>query len=69
MFRLRNGSDGGTQEGRSSICWIRWFKPVGWKDRQIRPFIQRPRGDEDPVIGNKLIEPILPRKSSSEIIR
>jgi hypothetical protein len=60
---------GGTQKGRSSICWIRWFKPVGWKNRQIRSFIQKPRGDEDPACGNKLIDPILPRKASSEIIR
>jgi hypothetical protein len=35
---LRGGSDGGTQKGRSSTCWNRWFKPVGGKDRQIRSF-------------------------------
>jgi hypothetical protein len=38
---------GGTQKGRSSICWIRWFKLVGRKDRQIRPFISMLRSDEE----------------------
>ncbi len=60
---------GGTQKGRSAICWIRWFKLVGGRDRQIRPFISTPRSDEDPVYGNKLIDPMLPRKASSEITR
>ena len=65
---LRGESDGGTQKGRSSTCWIRWFKLVGWKDRQIRSSL-RPRSDEDPACGNKLIDPILPRKASSENVR
>ena len=31
--RLR---EGGTQKGKSSVCWNRRFKPVGREDRQIR---------------------------------
>ena len=32
-------SEGVTKEGRSAGCWMSWFKLVGGKDRQIRPFI------------------------------
>ena len=60
---------GGTQKGRSSICWIRWFKLVGGKNRQIRSFIQRREAMRMRLWRNKLIDPILPRKASSEIIR
>ena len=70
MFRFDEARViGGTQKGRSSICWIRWFKHVGGKNRKIRSFIQTPRCDEDPACGNKLIDPILPRKASSETTR
>ena len=70
MSRLkRDESDGGTQKGRSATGWKWWFKLVGRKDRQIRPFIQMPRSDEDPACGNKLIDPTLTRKASSEITR
>ncbi len=60
---------GGTQKGRSAICWIRWFKPVGRKDRQIHPFIQGRDVMRMRLWRYKLIDPMLPRKASSEIIR
>ena len=31
LFRMK--VNGGTQKGRSSTCWIRWFKLVGGKNR------------------------------------
>ena len=37
---------GGTQKGRSSTCWIRWFKPVDGERRQIRAFLTS-RGDDE----------------------
>jgi hypothetical protein len=33
MSRLRDESDGGTQEGRPSVCWNRRFKLVGGRGR------------------------------------
>ena len=34
-----NLSEGVTEKDRSAGCRITWFKLVGGKDRQIRPFI------------------------------
>ena len=47
------------------IGW--WFKHVGLESRQIRSFLRLRRDDEHLV--HKVIDPILPRKASSEIIR
>ena len=57
-------------EGRRRVDHppVGWrFKQVDLRDRQIRFFIRSRCDDEDIV--RKVIDPILPRKASSEIIR
>jgi hypothetical protein len=36
-------SDGATEEGRSSGCWMSWYKPVGGNGRQIHRSINAER--------------------------
>ncbi len=63
-----DGSEGGTQRGRSSVLWNRRFKHVGRKDRQIRSFIkaEKRRGG---TMSRKLTDPVLPRKASGKAFR
>jgi hypothetical protein len=44
--RIPGGSKGMTQHGSPSAFWLYASKPVGGKDRQIRPSIQRRAANE-----------------------
>ena len=52
-----------TEKGRSAGCRNTWFKLVGGRDRQIRPFITL-RSEYEGRKPHKVIEPMLPRKTS-----
>ena len=43
---------------------------AGRRKGQVNPPLHStPRSDEESVIGHKLVDPMLPRKASSEIVR
>jgi hypothetical protein len=61
---MKRLSDGVTEEGRSSGCWMSRYKPVGGNGRQIHRFIRREAMSSDCVSFREVIEPMLPRKTS-----
>ena len=64
----RRLSDGETEEGRSSGCWMSRFKPVGRSGRQIHRFLGREAITSDCVSSREVVEPMLPRKSSKRVL-
>jgi hypothetical protein len=62
----RRLSEGVTQKGRGSSEWIARSKPSRRLFRQIR-IANTLRGEGESRRGHKLPEPILPRKTSSEL--
>ena len=59
--------DGGTQEASRSHDWTCGFRSVGGSSRQIREVIN-PEARCRAVLG-EASDPMLPRKSSSELVR
>ena len=60
------GSDGGTQEGRSTGRWLSRSKQVGGPIGKSVGHIPR---DAMPIRSGEVTDPMLPRKASSELTR
>ena len=61
---MKRLSDGVTEEGRPSGCWMSRYKPVGGDGRQIHRLLRREAMSSDCVSSREVIEPKLPRKTS-----